>query len=365
MDKSAKTVAVGLSGGVDSALTAWTLQQQGYNVIGITMALWDGSIDMPIVEGRSGCFGPNEGESIEAAEKVAKRLSIPFHVVPVVEEYKKNVLDYFRAEYRAGRTPNPCVRCNQSIKFGAMLHAVRKMGVDFDYFATGHYARLDFKSPEEPFLWKARDSFKDQSYFLSRLTEDQLSSVLFPLGEMHKEEVKELARKIGWEDFASKKESQDFLECGDYSVLFDESDNVPGDFVDINGKVLGQHKGFIHYTIGQRKGLNIGGQPEPLFVIAIDTKKNQVVLGPRSLLQCEEVSGSQLNLMVSKDSPLLQQKLQAKIRLGHTFAEATITDLTQDKVSIRFDTPQFAATPGQIMVLYAGEGIVASSIIEK
>lgn len=365
MELGNKTVAVGLSGGVDSALTAWTLQQKGYNVIGITMALWDGSIDMPVVEGRSGCFGPNEGESIEAAESVAKRLSIPFHVVPVVEEYKKNVLDYFRAEYRAGRTPNPCVRCNQSIKFGAMLHAVRKMGVNFDYFATGHYARLNFRSPEEPFLWRARDTFKDQSYFLSRLTEDQLSSVLFPLGEMHKEEVKELARKIGWEDFASKKESQDFLECGDYSVLFDESDNVPGDFVDVNGKVLGQHKGFIHYTIGQRKGLNIGGQPEPLFVIAIDVKKNQVVLGPRSLLQCSEVSGSQLNLMVSKNSPLLQQKLQAKIRLGHTFAEASITELTDNRISIRFDTPQFAATPGQIMVLYAGDGIVASAIIEK
>jgi len=365
MEPNNKTVVVGLSGGVDSALSAWTLQQQGYNVIGVTMALWDGSIDMPVIEGRSGCFGPNEGESIEAAEKVAQRLSIPFHVVPVVEEYKRNVLDYFRAEYRAGRTPNPCVRCNQSIKFGAMLDAVRKMGVDFDYFATGHYARLDFKSPDVPFLWQARDTFKDQSYFLSRLSAEQLASVIFPLGEMRKEEVKELAKKIGWEDYAIKKESQDFLECGDYSVLFDESDNVPGDFVDVNGKVLGQHKGIVHYTIGQRKGLNIGGQPEPLFVVAIDAQKNQVVLGPRGLLQCETVSGNQLNLMVSENSPLLQQKLQAKIRLGHTYADATITELTQDRVSIRFDTPQFAATPGQIMVLYAGEGIVASAIIEK
>ena len=335
----AKTVAVGLSGGVDSALAAYLLKQQGYEVIGVTMATWDGSIDMPHVEGREGCFGPGEDDSIAEAKTVADRLGIPHYVVRVSEEYKRQVLDYFRAEYRAGRTPNPCVRCNQNIKFGALHMAARRMGIDFDYFATGHYARLDFRSPDVPFLYAALDHGKDQTYFLSRLTAEQLSTVLFPLGGMTKVEVKELAKQIGWVDFATKKESMDFLECGDYSVLFDESDNVPGDFVDLQGKVLGRHRGIIHYTIGQRKGLNIGGQPEPLFVVAIDVKKNQVVLGPRSTLDCTAVEGTELNLMVSESSPLLKGELTAHIRLGHKGTPARIEALDTQKgfIRVQFD----------------------------
>ena len=361
----AKRVAVGLSGGVDSALAAYLLKQQGYEVIGMTMATWDGSINMPHVEGREGCFGPGEDASIAEAKTVADRLGIPHHVVSVSDEYKRQVLDYFRAEYRAGRTPNPCVRCNQNIKFGALHIAARRMGIEFDYFATGHYARLDFKSPDEPFLYESLDHGKDQTYFLSRLTAEQLSTVLFPLGGMTKVEVKELAKQIGWIDFATKKESMDFLECGDYSVLFDESDNVPGDFVDMNGKVLGQHKGIVHYTIGQRKGLNIGGQPEPLFVVSIDAKANRVVLGPRSALSCTEVAGVDLNLMVSESSPLLQGELTAHIRLGHKGAPAHIEALDTQKglIRVRFDEPQFASAPGQVLVLYAGSGVVASAII--
>ena len=208
----AKRVAVGLSGGVDSALAAFLLKQQGYEVIGMTMATWDGSIDMPHVEGREGCFGPGEDASIAEAKTVADRLGIPHHVVRISEDYKREVLDYFRAEYRAGRTPNPCVRCNQFIKFGALQRAARRMGIDFDYFATGHYARLEFKNPDVPFLYAALDHGKDQTYFLSRLTAEQLSTVLFPLGGMTKVEVKELAKQIGWVDFATKKESMDFLE---------------------------------------------------------------------------------------------------------------------------------------------------------
>ena len=361
----AKKVAVGLSGGVDSALAAYLLKQQGYEVVGVTMATWDGSLNIPHVEGREGCFGPGEDISIAEAKTVADRLGVPHYVVRVSEEYKRQVLDYFRAEYRAGRTPNPCVRCNQNIKFGALHMAARRMGIAFDYFATGHYARLEFKNPDAPFLYAALDHSKDQTYFLSRLTAEQLSTVIFPLGGMTKVQVKELAKEIGWDDYATKKESQDFLECGDYSVLFDESDNVPGDFVDMQGKVLGQHKGIVHYTIGQRKGLNIGGQPEPLFVVSIDAKKNQVVLGPRSALSCTEVSGVELNLMVSETSPLLQGELTAHIRLGHRGATARIEslDTAAGTIRVRFDEPQFASAPGQILVLYAGDGIVASAII--
>ncbi len=365
MSTNGKKVAVGLSGGVDSALAAWKLKQEGYEVVGVTMATWDGSLDIPEVEGREGCYGPGEDKSIEEAKKVAERLGIPHFTVSVTDDYKRQVLDYFRAEYRAGRTPNPCVRCNQTIKFGALHRAARKMGIEFDYFATGHYARLDFNHPGEPILKSAIDKTKDQSYFLSRLSPEQLSTVLFPLGEMHKEDVKALAREIGWDDFASKKESQDFLECGDYSVLFDESDNVPGDFVDMNGKVLGKHKGIVHYTIGQRKGLNIGGQPEPLFVVSIDAAKNQVILGPRSALSCTEVRAHDVNLFVAEDSPLLKGALKARIRLGHNGAEAFIDSITPDEIKVHFTEPQFASTPGQILVLNAGDGVVASAIIDK
>ncbi|MCQ2103660.1 MAG: tRNA 2-thiouridine(34) synthase MnmA [Fibrobacter sp.] len=368
MQSSKKRVAVGLSGGVDSALAAYLLKQQGYEVVGITMATWDGSIkNMPHVEGREGCFGPGEEENIAQAKTVADRLGIPHYTVSVTEEYKKHVIEYFRAEYRAGRTPNPCVRCNQNIKFRALQDATRRMGVEFDYFATGHYARLNFEDPAKPFLYAALDDSKDQTYFLSRLTAEQLSTVIFPLGGMKKTEVKALAAEIGWVDFATKKESQDFLECGDYTVLFDESDEVPGDFVDMNGKVLGKHRGIIHYTIGQRKGLNIGGLPEPYFVVSIDVKKNQVVLGPRSVMSCVDVSAEELNLMVSEDSPLLKEPLTAHIRLGHKGSTARITelDVASGRISVHFDEPQFASAPGQILVLYAGQGIVASGIITK
>lgn len=366
MDSCKKTVAVGLSGGVDSALAAWSLKQQGYDVVGITMSMWDNSLpNLPKIEGRSGCFGPNEGESIAAAKSIADRMGIPHYTVPVSAEYSHNVLDYFRSEYRAGRTPNPCVRCNQTIKFGAMLEAARKMGVEFDYFATGHYAKLDFKSADKPFLYRPADSTKDQSYFLSRLSMDQLSTVMFPLGGLLKENVKEMARQLGWDDYANKKESQDFLECGDYSVLFDESDNVPGDFVDIDGKVLGKHRGIVYYTIGQRKGLNIGGQPEPLFVVSIDAKNNRVVLGPRRILQCNQVHATGLNLMVHRDSELLKGNLSAQIRLGHKGAVAHIASLGENDITVDFEEPQFASTPGQILVLYAEDGVVASAVIDK
>lgn len=364
-EKAKKCVAVGLSGGVDSALSAYLLKKEGYEVVGLTMATWDGSVKMQAVEGREGCYGPSEDRNIAEAKLVADRLGIPHYVVGVAEEYRHKVLDYFRAEYRSGRTPNPCVRCNQQIKFSALQLAARKMGIDFDYFATGHYARLDFRSPSEPFLYQAVDIRKDQTYFLSRLAPEQLANVLFPLGNMHKERVKALAAEIGWEDFAVKRESQDFLECGDYSVLFEDSDQVPGDFVDTSGNVLGRHKGIVNYTVGQRRGLNVGGQKDPLYVVAIDAAKNRVVLGPRETLSCTEVAAIDLNLMVSEDSPLLRGELTAHLRLGHRGAVARIVELDGKRIRVRFDEPQFAAAPGQILVLYSGDGVVASAVIEK
>lgn len=362
---SSCTIAVGLSGGVDSALAAYQLKQAGHQVIGLTMAIWDGSVNIG-AGGRPGCFGPGEHDDLRAAEEVAKRLGIRHAVIPLADEYKRSVLDYFRAEYRAGRTPNPCVRCNQSMKFGFMLESAHRLGLEFDAFATGHYAQLATRpSADAPLLLQAVDVAKDQSYFLSRLSRAQLGSVLFPLGGAHKSEVKQWARDIGWDDFAAKPESQDFIECGDYSVLFAPEDSRPGEFVDRNGNVLGEHQGIIHYTIGQRKGLKLGGQSAPLFVVAIEPKQNRVVLGHKDELYNSRVSASQLNWLVDPASPLLDGPLTARIRLGHKGARAHIVNRTADSIEVLFDEPQLSATPGQVLVLYSGNGVVASGIIDR
>ena len=366
MELKNKTVAVGLSGGVDSSLAAWTLKQQGYNVVGITMSTWDNSIPgMPKIEGRSGCFGPNEDESIAEAQEIAKRMGIPHYTVPVSDEYKRQVLDYFRSEYRAGRTPNPCVRCNQTIKFGALLHTARQMGIDFDYFATGHYARLDFQSPDKPFLYRATDNTKDQSYFLSRLSMDQLSTVIFPLGGLRKEEVKAMARELGWNDYADKKESQDFLECGDYSVLFDESDNVPGDFVDLNGKVLGKHKGIVHYTIGQRKGLGIAAA-EPLYVVRLDACRNEVVVGTRAELTCAEFRVTDLNWVAI---PPQEGGIPCRVKIrstGEPRGPATFeVEASGEAAVCRIPSGLTGVTPGQSAVFYeaGGDAVLCGGVI--
>ncbi len=359
------TVAVGLSGGLDSAIAAYLLQQAGHQVIGLTMAIWDGSIPLsPKSASRPGCFGPGETEDLRAAEMLARRLDIPHAVIPLAEEYKRSVLDYFREEYRAGRTPNPCVKCNQTMKFGFLLESARKLGLSFDAFATGHYARLrEDAASHEPLLRQALHSRKDQSYFLSRLSREQLGSVLFPLGEMDKEEVRKLAIDIGWGDFAAKPESQDFLECGDYTALFTPEESVPGEFVDEKGQVLGEHQGLIHYTIGQRKGLGLGGLAAPLFVVSIDAAKNRVVLGPKEALYTSRVSAARLNYLVDPASPLLDGPLLARLRLGHKGAQARIVSRKEDSVEVEFASPQLSATPGQVLALYADDGVVASGII--
>ena len=381
-------ICIGLSGGVDSSVAALLLARQGCDVFALFMQNWHDTTGT--------LHGECEWEEDRSvAEMVARKIGIPFHFVDLSDIYRQRVVDYMFGEYEKGRTPNPDVMCNREIKFDAFLKAARALGADF--VATGHYCRKEsFTDADGRTIYRilaGSDPNKDQSYFLCQLTQEQLSAALFPIGELAKPEVRRIAREAGLPS-ADKKDSQGICFVGKVDLpVFLQQKIKPkeGDIVEIprsfyegrpaaetleqmaeplryrsrDGKVIGKHIGAQYYTIGQRKGLNIGGQPEPLFVIAIDVKKNQVVLGPRSLLQCSEVSGSQLNLMVSKDSPLLQQKLQAKIRLGHTFAEASITELTDNRISIRFDTPQFAATPGQIMVLYAGDGIVASAIIEK
>lgn len=350
-------IAVGLSGGVDSTMTAYLLKKQGHSVVGVTMSLWDGSISIPD-RGQSGCFGPGEAREIAETEQIAKKLGIDFEVIPLAEQYKKNVLDYFRAEYKAGRTPNPCVKCNQKMKFGFLIDSAHKL-LDFDVFATGHYAQI---SDGGRCLRKAVDSTKDQTYFLSRLTREQLSRVVFPLGELTKKEVKALAAESGFEDLAKKPESQDFIECDDYSVLFDKDDIRPGKFVDTKGNELGTHNGIIYYTIGQRKGLGIGGLKEPLFVVRLDPHKNQVILGTKEELFSKSLRAHGVNRLMLGDNENSGKAL-AKIRHGKNFAPAEF-QIDGDNLYVTFDDPQMSVTPGQIVVLYRDDVVLASAIID-
>ncbi len=351
-------IAVGLSGGVDSTMAAHLLKKQGHTVVGVTMSLWDGSIPIPD-RGQSGCFGPGESREIAETAKIAERLGIEFEVIPLAEQYKRNVLDYFRAEYKAGRTPNPCVKCNQKMKFGFLIECAHKL-LDFDYFATGHYARI---SENGRLLQTAFDKSKDQTYFLSRLKPAQLSRVVFPLGELTKKEVKALAAESGFEDLAQKPESQDFIECEDYSVLFDKSDIRPGDIVDMQGNVLGRHEGIIYYTIGQRKGLGIGGLKEPLFVVKIDPHKNQVVLGTREELYSKSLRAHDVNRLLLEDAEN-EGVAMAKIRHGKNLARARFR-IDGDDLKVVFDEPQMSVTPGQIVALYRDDAVLASGIIDE
>ena len=351
-------IAVGLSGGVDSTMAAYLLKKQGHEVVGITMSLWDGSIPIPD-RGQSGCFGPGEVRELAETERVAKRLGIDYEVIPLAEQYRKNVLDYFRAEYKAGRTPNPCVKCNQKMKFGFLIDCAHKL-LDFDVFATGHYARV---SENGKLLRRALDLSKDQTYFLSRLSPAQLSRVVFPLGELTKREVKALAAESGFEDLAKKPESQDFIECEDYSVLFDKDDIRPGDFVDTNGNVLGKHNGIVYYTIGQRKGLGIGGLKEPLFVVRLDPHKNQVILGTKDELFAKALTARDINRLLLDESETEGFAL-AKIRHGKNLVPARFK-IEGEILYVSFEEPQMSITPGQVVTLYRDEAVLASAIIES
>lgn len=352
-------IAVGFSGGVDSTMVALLLKQQGHDVVGITMSLWDPSFDIPL-NGSKGCFGPEESTTLIETQKMAAKLGIPHVIVPLAKQYRQSVIDYFRDEYKAGRTPNPCVKCNQLMKFGFLLDIAKEMGVDFDYFATGHYARV---SEDGLVLKTAADESKDQTYFLSRLKPAQLKKVLFPLGDFKKEDVKKMALDNGFEELFSKNESQDFIQCGDYSLLFDKEDIRPGSFVDKEGRILGKHNGIIHYTIGQRKGLGIGGLKEPLYVTRLDATKNEVVLGTQEELLSKALTGSDLNRIALAENTT-EGRAMVKIRYGHKAVQASFRIDEKEKLHVVFDSPQLSVTPGQTVALYDQEVVLASAIID-
>jgi tRNA-uridine 2-sulfurtransferase len=368
-----RKVAVGLSGGVDSAVAAALLLEQGFEVLGITMKIWSGAISVP--EGaKQACYGPDEAEDVAACEKLCASLGIRYLAIDLTKEYEAVVLDYFRREYRAGRTPNPCVICNSELKFGFLIEKAQALGLDFELFATGHYARISEDTRGYPRLRTALDAAKDQSYFLYRLGPELLSHVLFPLGGLAKPQVRDFARRLGLEA-AEKPESQDFIAGGDYSPLFAAMPPEAGDIVDGEGRVLGRHRGLPYYTIGQRRGLGIGagaatggdlvGDAEALYVIALDPVKNRVIVGSNLGLFADGLIASDFRLY-APDSGAFPWRGFAKIRRNHRPVACSFAPGEAGACTLRFDESQRALAPGQSVVVYDEEGFVqGGGIIES
>jgi tRNA-specific 2-thiouridylase len=359
MAKNSKKIAVGLSGGVDSSVAAALLKQKGYQVIGVSMKIFDGAWDVR-EDKRHACYGPGESEDLAAAESVCKKLGIPFHTIDLHEEYKDYVINHFRNEYLAGKTPNPCIVCNQKLKFGFLLQRAKKAGIDFEYFATGHYARVE-KTSGRYLLKTAVDAPKDQSYFLYALTANQLSHIIFPLGEFKKQDIRALAKSLGLPT-ADRPESQDFIAGGDYSILFRDSEMMAGKIVDECGRVLGTHRGIINYTIGQRRGLGIAAD-RPLYVIKIDAQNNQIVVSDKENLIAKGLIADEINLIAINELDQPRQ-LKVKIRLNQAAVDATVFPYQKGKIKILFDEPQRSVCPGQHAVLYSEDIVIGGGVIQ-
>lgn len=351
---------IAMSGGVDSSVAAFLMQQDGYDCAGCTMKLYTNE-DTGRAEDAGGktCCSLDDTED---ARSVAFRLGLPFFVFNYTEEFRCRIISTFAASYLAGETPNPCISCNRFMKFGALMDRAALLG--YDTLVTGHYARIRFDG-EKYHLLKGLDPAKDQSYVLYCLTQDQFSHVAFPLGDLTKEQVRRIAEAQGFVN-AHKRESQDicFVPDGNYARVVEAvagSVPPPGDFVGPDGNVLGRHKGIIHYTIGQRKGLGLS-LPAPLYVCRIDVEKNQVILGPHEALFCDTVQVRNVN-WISGEAPAGPVPVQAKLRYRQPPAPALALPQEDGSLLLRFDAPQRAVTPGQAAVLYDGEEVLGGGTI--
>ena len=354
-----KKVVVGMSGGVDSSVAAWLLKEQGYDVIGVTMQIWQDEDQMNMEE-NGGCCGLT---AVEDAGRVAQILDIPYYVMNFKNEFRKNVIDYFIKEYLAGRTPNPCIACNRYVKWESLLR--RSMEIGADYIATGHYARVEQMKNGRFAVRNSVTAKKDQTYALYNLTQFQLAHTLMPVGDYTKEEIRKIAED-NHIPVASKPDSQDicFVPDGDYAGFIEKQapDKAPGvgNFVSKTGDILGTHKGITHYTVGQRKGLGLS-MGHPVFVSELRPATNEVVISDEDVYQTE-LSCDRINFMGMEDLNK-PRRLWAKVRYAHQGQWCTVSQIGEDRIRCVFEEPVRAVTPGQAVVFYDGEYVMGGGTI--
>lgn len=353
-------VLVGLSGGVDSSVVACLLKEMGHEVIGATMSIWDKDLMATLPDTAKGCFSPHGEQDIASAKALCEKLKIPHHVIDCKDIYREFVLKYFKSEYLSGRTPNPCVWCNALIKFDALPKGAIRDGIEFDKFATGHYAEILYNDTLQ--RWQVRqgvDAKKDQTYFIYRLTQEQLSRTLMPLGDKTKEQVRSLAVKYGLE-VSDKADSQDFYD-GDLNDIICAKPQK-GNFVNKDGKVLGTHQGVWHFTVGQRKGLGISAD-KPLYVLELNAEKNEVIVGYAEECYHNTVIVGNLS-WISISEPTEPIKCFVKMRSTQVPTEATIS-VEQGIATLIFKNAQKGVAKGQSAVFYDANGFVlGGGIIE-
>lgn len=356
-----KKVVVGMSGGVDSSVAAYLLQKEGYDVIGVTMQIWQDE-EVEVQEASGGCCGLT---AVDDARRVSNKLNIPYYVMNFKNEFQTSVIDYFIKEYQEGNTPNPCIACNRYVKWESMLR--RSLNIGADYIATGHYAKVIQLENGRYTIKKSVTASKDQTYALYNLTQEQLAHTLMPVGDYSKDEIREIAKEIDLR-IHNKPDSQEicFIPDNNYAKFISENTKEEikeGNFVTSDGKVIGRHKGIIHYTIGQRKGLNLS-MGYPVFVLAIRPDTNEVVIGNSDEVYSNTLYAKGLNFMSIEDLEG-EMIVDAKIRYSHKGAKATIKKIDKDTVQCVFDEAQRAITPGQAVVFYDGDIVVGGGTIQR